>query len=197
MGIITSNQTWKIKQYSHLKMKNIIPLSILASFFIRLTDAYVPQVTPKSKLPALNAKRTSVDDFKKAAMATFAAATIASNVFTPMSSEAATTMMSPFESSSTTISEKVTRSGLYKDYEVDIEQQVDDARSTFKGKGETKKKKGKYTALLGVLVFGSFVIPMAQYFWYVRDDDSADRFFNKVPEPEPEPEKPKKKGWFS
>merc|ERR1712157_215430 len=104
MGIITSNQTWKIKQYSHLKMKNIIPLSILAAFFIRLTDAYIPQVTPKSKLPALNAKRTSVDDFKKAAMATFAAAT---------------TMISPFESSSTTISEKVTRSGLYKDYEVD------------------------------------------------------------------------------
>ncbi len=54
---------------------------------------------------------------------------------------------------------------------------------------------GKYTALIAVLVVGSFIIPMAQYFWYVRDDDSADKFFNKVPEPEPEPE-PKKKGWF-
>jgi hypothetical protein len=53
---------------------------------------------------------------------------------------------------------------------------------------------GKYTALLGVLVVGSFVIPMAQYFWYVRDDDSSDRFFaQNVPEPD---EKPKKGGWF-
>jgi|SaaInl74LU_5_DNA_1037368.scaffolds.fasta_scaffold50195_2 hypothetical protein len=53
---------------------------------------------------------------------------------------------------------------------------------------------GKYTALIAVLVVGSFIIPMAQYFWYVKDDDSSDKFFNKVPEPEPEP--PKKKGWF-
>jgi hypothetical protein len=31
----------------------------------------------------------------------------------------------------------------------------------------------------------------AQYFWYVRDDDSSDKFFAEdVPEP------PKKKGWF-
>ena len=27
---------------------------------------------------------------------------------------------------------------------------------------------GKYTALLAVLIVGSFIIPMAQYFWYVR-----------------------------
>ena len=53
---------------------------------------------------------------------------------------------------------------------------------------------GKYTALLAVLIVGSFVIPMAQYFWYVRDDDSSDKFFGQnVPEPEPEK---KKKGWF-
>jgi hypothetical protein len=33
---------------------------------------------------------------------------------------------------------------------------------------------------------------MGQYFWYVRDDDSSDRFFAEdVPEPEP-----KKKGFF-
>jgi len=51
---------------------------------------------------------------------------------------------------------------------------------------------GKYTALLAVLVVGSFIIPMAQYFWYVRDDDSSEKFFAQdVPEPET-----KKKGWF-
>jgi len=37
---------------------------------------------------------------------------------------------------------------------------------------------------------------MAQYFWYVRDDDSSDKFFMKASEPEPEPEPVKKKGWF-
>jgi len=45
------------------------------------------------------------------------------------------------------------------------------------------------------LIVGSFVIPMAQYYWYVKDDDSSDKFFApNVPEPEPEPKK--KKGWF-
>jgi hypothetical protein len=40
---------------------------------------------------------------------------------------------------------------------------------------------------------GSFIIPMAQYFWYVKDDDSSDRFFaEKVAVPEP----PKKKSGF-
>lgn len=53
--------------------------------------------------------------------------------------------------------------------------------------------KGKYTALLAVLIMGSFIVPMAQYFWYVRDDDSSDKFFaEKVPEPPA-----KKKGWFN
>jgi len=72
---------------------------------------------------------------------------------------------------------------------------------------------GKYTAILAILVVGSFIIPMGQYFWYVRDDDSSDRFFNAedIPDPVqkkkksffgkkaaevvPEPE-PKKKGFF-
>ena len=53
---------------------------------------------------------------------------------------------------------------------------------------------GKYTALLAILIVGSFIIPMAQYFWYVRDDDSSDKFFGQnVPEPK---EPPKKKKWF-
>ena len=56
-----------------------------------------------------------------------------------------------------------------------LEQTYDNADSTFKSKKETSKKKGKYTAFIGVLVMGSFVIPMAQYFWYVRDDDSSDQ----------------------
>ena len=53
---------------------------------------------------------------------------------------------------------------------------------------------GKYTALLAILIVGSFIIPMAQYFWYVRDDDSSDKFFAKNVPPPPEP--PAKKKWF-
>ena len=56
-------------------------------------------------------------------------------------------------------------------------------------------KLGKYTAILAILVVGSFIVPMAQYFWYVRDDDSSDKFFAAKDIPEPEP--PKKKGWFN
>ena len=46
---------------------------------------------------------------------------------------------------------------------------LDDARSTFKSRAATKKGKNKYLGIFVVLLFGSFVIPMAQYFWYVRD----------------------------
>lgn len=50
---------------------------------------------------------------------------------------------------------------------------------------------GKYTAILAILIVGSFIVPMAQYFWYIRDDESSDKFFAEdIPEP------PKKKGWF-
>jgi hypothetical protein len=38
---------------------------------------------------------------------------------------------------------------------------------------------------------------MAQYFWYVKDDDSSEQFFGQKKAPEPEPEPPKKKGWFN
>ena len=93
------------------------------------------------------------------------------------------------------------RQGVYGDYEMDLPTQVyDDAESKFKSAKETKKKKAKYTALLGILVMGSFVIPMGQYFWYVRDDTSSEDFFSaklgglgkKAEEPPPPPPPPKK-----
>jgi len=57
---------------------------------------------------------------------------------------------------------------------------------------------GKYTALLAILIVGSFIVPMAQYFWYVRDDDSTEKFFGQsTPAPAPKPDPPKKKGWFN
>ena len=145
-----------------------------------------PKTTATSK-PAFNAKH--------AAATALTAATLASNAFLggALPAQASDFAAVPF-SSSNVVAVKETRQGVYGSYDVELtEQTVDDARSTFKAAKETKSKKGKYTAIIAVTVVGSFIIPMAQYFWYVRDDDSSDKFFNKVPEPEPEP--PKKKGW--
>jgi len=50
------------------------------------------------------------------------------------------------------------------------EQAVDDAASTFKSAKATAKGKSKYIGVLGVLVVGSFIIPMLQYFWYVKEE---------------------------
>lgn len=168
-----------------------------------------------------------VDDLQKAAAGAFAAFTIASSTFQAPPADA----FSPAVfSSSNVVSEKVTREGIYGEYEVDLPPQVyDDARSTFKSAKETKTKKGtcfpmeaddralvrwlvspvvfntskcgihltprsgKYTALLAVLIVGSFVIPMAQYWWYVKDDDSSDKFFAQDI---PEPKEPPKRKWF-
>lgn len=63
------------------------------------------------------------------------------------------------------------REGTYKSYEVEVkEQAVDDAASTFKSAKATAKGKSKYIGVLGVLVVGSFIIPMLQYFWYVKEE---------------------------
>ena len=52
-------------------------------------------------------------------------------------------MSSPsFGGSSTLISEKVVREGIYGTYEADLTQTYDKAESTFKGAKETKSKKG-------------------------------------------------------
>jgi len=175
-------------------------MMMIATFILTLTSllgtthGYVPQPVETRAKISCSRNNNAFAGVRKAAAATFTAATIATISLSPIV-EAADFAM-PNVGSSNLISETVTRQGIYKEYDLDVgEQQVDNAKSTFKSKTQTKSKKGKYVALLSVLVFGSFIIPMAQYFWYVRDDDSSDRFFGKVPDPEPEPE-PKKKGWF-
>mmetsp|Transcript_92368 Transcript_92368/g.265711 ORF Transcript_92368/g.265711 Transcript_92368/m.265711 type:complete len:162 (+) Transcript_92368:57-542(+) len=158
-----------------------------ASIFVALValfsaEAFSPQAHKASNKQSL--------DLKKVAGNAFAAITIGSTILSSPIANAVESQPFTF-SSSNIIAEKVVRQGLYNEYEVDIVQQRDDARSTFKDASETKSKKGKYTAILAILIVGSFIVPMAQYFWYVRDDDSTDKFFaEEVPEP------PKKKGWF-
>ncbi|KAG7357137.1 hypothetical protein IV203_001825 [Nitzschia inconspicua] len=165
-------------------MKYCALLVALASLLA--TDAFSPEANKAVK---------PVAELKKAAASTFAAIAIGSSILGSPVVASAIDMQQPVFSSSNIVAEKVVRQGLYSDYEVEINQETDDARSTFKSASETKSKKGKYTAILAILVVGSFIVPMAQYFWYVRDDDSSDKFFAAKDIPDPEP--PKKKGWFN
>jgi len=157
------------------------------------TNAYV---APQSRSKATPPKPAF--DLKKAVAATFTAATIASTCLMPMAEAA--DYISPVSSdfgSTTIVAAKTTREGVYGEYELDVPVQViDDARSTFKSAKETKSKKGKYVAILAILVVGALIIPMAQYFWYVKDDDSLEQFLGRKKAPEPIPEPPKKKNFF-
>ena len=86
------------------------------------------------------ADKPVISDLKKAAMNTMAAFAIGSSVLsTPVVADAMD--MSVF-SSTQIVAEKVTREGLYQDYTVDVEQEYDNAKSTFKSAKETKSKKG-------------------------------------------------------
>uniref|UniRef100_A0A7S2B691 Uncharacterized protein n=1 Tax=Octactis speculum TaxID=3111310 RepID=A0A7S2B691_9STRA len=98
------------------------------------------------------------------AAASLLAASVATTAVEPVSAHA-------MYDAPMTVAVKETREGVYGTYEVEIKpQDVDDAAGTFKSKDDTVKGKKKYIAVLGVLLFGSFVIPMLQYFWYVRED---------------------------
>lgn len=68
---------------------------------------------------------------------------------------------------------KETVQGMYKEYTVDRidDSALDEVRRGYKTAEETEDSKTKYWAILGVLVFGSFAIPMVQYYWYVAEED--------------------------
>jgi hypothetical protein len=68
---------------------------------------------------------------------------------------------------------KEVKQGMYKDYTVDIvdDSALDQVKRGYKTAEETDDSKTKYWAILGVLLFGSFVIPMVQYYWYVGEED--------------------------
>lgn len=74
-------------------------------------------------------------------MNTMAAFAIGSSVLsTPVVADAMD--MSVF-SSTQVVAETVVKQGLYQDYTVEVEQEYDNAKSTFKSAAETKSKKGK------------------------------------------------------
>jgi len=93
-----------------------------------------------------------------------------------------------------------TREGIYGEYQVTVpdrneaqEARLDDAKSTFKSRAQTKKNRNKYVGIFAVLLVGSFIIPMVQYFWYVRDTPGS--LFGPKNEPPPPPPPKKKNFW--
>ena len=70
-------------------------------------------------------------------------------------------------------SESVTKQGMYREYTVDIvdDSALDEFKRGYKTADETDESKNKYWTILAVLVFGSFAIPMVQYYWYVAEED--------------------------
>lgn len=66
-----------------------------------------------------------------------------------------------------------TKQGMYKEYTVDIvdDSALDEVRRGYKTAEETDEGKSKYWTLFAVLLAGSFVIPMVQYYWYVAEEE--------------------------
>jgi len=87
-----------------------------------------------------------------------------------------------FMSRSFQVARTETVQGMYKEYTVEVPDkesrqwgyEQDDAESKFKTAEQTEESKNKYWTIFAVLIFGSFVIPMAQYYWYVADDEYGD-----------------------
>ena len=92
---------------------------------------------------ALHAKKQAFDS-KRVAFNGMAVASLASAlVVGPMADAVEIVAATPSFGSSSLIAERVTREGLYREYDVDLgDQQFDDARSTYKSAKETKTKKG-------------------------------------------------------
>jgi len=107
----------------------------------------------------------AVTEMPAPAPAIAAASTLQSQVSTQAK------MFPSLQSSPMSLAVKETREGIYGTYEVDVApQKYDKAEGTFKTAEKTKAGKNKYVAVLGVFLVGSFVIPMLQYFWYVREE---------------------------
>ena len=111
----------------------IVSLALL----VNGASALVPSNVPKTKRPAFDATRAATN--------TMAAASIASAlVIGPMADAVDMAMDTPSFGSSSLVAERVTREGLYREYDVDLgDQKYDNADSTYKSAKETKSKKGK------------------------------------------------------
>ena len=75
--------------------------------------------------------------------------------------------MRPPVASSLAVAKTEVKQGMYKEYTVETtdDSYLDVVRRGYKTADETEDGKGKYWTILAVLLFGSFTIPMVQYYW--------------------------------
>lgn len=127
-------------------MKNIRTVLISITLLFDGASALAPTKAHNVKTPSFDSKRVVV--FNGMAVASLASALVVG----PMAGAVETMAVTPSFGSSSMISERVTREGLYREYDVDLgDQQFDDARSTYKSAKETKTKKGKWHAICSLL----------------------------------------------
>lgn len=111
----------------------IVSLAILFGGASALAPSKVPQATK----PAFDVQRVALNGLAAASLAS-------ALVVGPMADAVDMMAETPSFGSSSLVAERVTREGLYKEYDVDLgDQQYDDARSTYKSAKETKTKKGR------------------------------------------------------
>ncbi|KAL7502044.1 hypothetical protein ACHAWX_000441, partial [Stephanocyclus meneghinianus] len=117
-------------------MTNISAVLSIALLFSG-ASGLAPSNVPKASKPSFDVQRIAVNSM--------AAASLASALVVGPMADAVETMDLPSFGSSSLVAERVTREGLYREYDVDVGDQVyDDARSTYKSAKETKTKKGMH-----------------------------------------------------
>jgi hypothetical protein len=123
------------------KISSLVSLAVLCGGSSALAPSKVPQASSSltTAKPAFDVKRVAFNGLAAASLAS-------ALVVGPMADAIDMFTVTPppsFFGSSSLIAERVTREGLYKEYDIDLGDQVyDDARSTYKSAKETKTKKG-------------------------------------------------------
>ena len=125
--------------YQHTNMTKFSSVLISLALLFNGVSALAPSKVSKAKRPAFDPKRVAFNGMAAASLAS-------ALVVGPMADAVDMMTDAPSFGSSSLVAERVTREGLYREYDVDVGDQVfDDARSTYKIAKETKTKKGTCT----------------------------------------------------
>jgi len=132
----------RLTKHIYSTMAKLSTAIVSLALLVNGASALVPSNVPKTKRTTFDATRAATN--------TMAAASIASAlVIGPMADAVDMAMDTPSFGSSSLVAERVTREGLYREYDVDLGDQVyDNADSTYKSAKETKSKKGKNCSYL-------------------------------------------------
>ena len=151
----------RVTIFSRAATMKVFPALASAALLLNGASAYAPSKVPQAKRPAFDPKRAAVNGMAAASLAS-------ALVVGPMADAIDLTVDAPSFGSSNLVAERVTREGLYKEYDVDVGDQVfDDARSTYKSAKETKGKKGEtpmcYASVCAGNCFASHTIDANTY----------------------------------